>query len=702
MKVKKHLVFCVASLFLGGGSLLGAPVISSFSPMFGSSTDPGFVIINGSGFHPGALIVRFNGVTDTTAGATSANTIQARVPAGAPLGSGPIFISVAGVGTFSAQDFTVIGPGPYISDFTPNIGGGGTPVTIHGAHFTGATGVRFNGRSGVNGFVVSDNQIQVTAPANVTTGPISVERAGVGTNISAALFYVSPAISGFSPAFGRQGTNVLITGTNLVGTTAVRFGGLDASSFQVLSNGALQATVPVGATNGLLRIIAPAGSAFSGSNFLVAPTLNNFTPPAGPVGTSVTIFGANFNAGTPAVRFNGVQAANPTGVTFGQLTAVVPAGATTGPITITTTNGEATSPTNFFLPPAITSFTPSNGPPGSLVVVTGVNFTAASAVTFDGEPAAAFYVTNNRTLGAVIPFDVTTGPISVTTPGGVANSTARFYGVPVINVFAPTRGLPGTNVVLTGENFLDATAVRFGGSNSVFNVVNNTTINATVPANAQTGPITVIAPGGTNTTAQSFVLDYTANLSVVVNDSPDPVVVGSNVVYTIIIVNPGPFPAPGVTLTSTLTGPGLLAAATTSQGTLNTNSSPITGAIGQLGVGHQAIVTLTVTAQSPGMITNIATVASQHPDPLPGNNSFTNTTYVQPLPVLNVRRVGTNQIRISWPAALTNYGLEFKPRLEPTPPWSSLTNPPNIVGSEYQLTETNSEPMRYYRLRRLP
>jgi uncharacterized repeat protein (TIGR01451 family) len=381
---------------------------------------------------------------------------------------------------------------------------------------------------------------------------------------------------------------------------------------------------------------------------------------------------------------------------------VVPAGATTGPITVTTTNGTATSAANFFLPPAITGFAPNSGPPGSLVVVTGVNFTAASAVTFDGTPAAAFYVTNNNTLGALVPFNVTTGPISVTTPGGVANSAARFYGVPAISVFTPTHGLPGTNVVLTGTNFLDATAVRFGGSNSVFSVVNNTTINATVPANAQTGPITVMAPGGTNTTAQSFVLDYTANLSVNVNDSPDPVVVGSNVVYTITIVNTGPFPAPAVTFTDTLTGPGSLKAATTTQGTLNTNASPITGDLGQLSVGGNVTVTLTVTAQSPGTITNIAAVASQHLDPTPANNSFTSTTYVQPLPVLTVRRVGVDQIRITWPAALTNYGLEFKPQLEPTPPWSSLTNLPIIVGSEYQLTETNSETMRYYRLRRVP
>ena len=702
MKARKHLVFWVVPLLLGASQLFGAPVISSFSPTFGASNDPTFIIINGTGFSPGSLVVRFNGVRDLTAAATSANTIQARVPVGATNGSNPIFVSVGGVGTFSAQDFTVIGPGPYITGFSPTSGGSGELVTINGTHFTGTTAVRFNGRSGVNGFVISDNQIQINAPANVTSGPISVERSGVGTNTTAAFFYVPPVVSGFNPPMGRQSTNVIMTGTNFLGTTAVRFNGLDAANFTVLSNGAIQVSVPANATTGLLRIIAPAGSAFSDSNFVVQPMITGFTPGFGPVNTSVTINGANLNVGTPVVRFNGVPAAAPTGVTFNQLTAVVPAGATTGPISVTTTDGSHTNAANFFLPPAITGFSPSNSAPGTLVAINGANFTGTTSVTFNGASATSFFVTNNNSLGAIVPAGVTSGPIGVTTPGGTTNSVAKFYGPPVIDNFTPTHGLPGTNVALFGLNFLDATAVRFNGSNANFTVVNNTNINATVPANAQTGPITVITPGGTNTTAQNFVLDYTANLSVNVNDSPDPVVVGSNVVYTITIVNTGPFPAPGVTLTDALTGPGLLQAATTSQGTLNTNSSPITGEIGQLGVGNQAIVTLIFTAQSPGMITNIATVASLYPDPLPGNNSVTNTTYVQPLPLLSIRRFGTDQVRISWPAALTNYGLQFKPILEPTPPWSSITTLPLIVGSEYQLTETNSEAMRYYRLQRLP
>ncbi|MDQ6846610.1 MAG: hypothetical protein M3019_03380 [Candidatus Dormibacteraeota bacterium] len=68
-----------------------------------------------------------------------------------------------------------------------------------------------------------------------------------------------------------------------------------------------------------------------------APTISNFSPSTGPVGTTVTINGANFTGAT--VKFyNGITALNPT-VTATQITANVPSGATTGPITVTTSAG---------------------------------------------------------------------------------------------------------------------------------------------------------------------------------------------------------------------------------------------------------------------------------------------------------------------------------------------------------------------------
>lgn len=704
--MKKILIHGAVLSALGAVQLLGAPFITSFTPKYGTPNDPNFIIINGSGF-ANPLVVKFNGVTDPTAATADGVSIQARVPAGAPLGAGPIFVSVNVNSHQSAEDFTVIGPGPYVAGFSPSVGNTGTPVTITGANFfsggvNGTLTVKFSGAGAVAVLSADGQTINVNAPGGVTSGPITVANAK-GTNTSAASFFVPPGVAGFSPTTGRQGTNVVITGSNLLGTTNIQFNDVNATDFTVLSNGAIRVSVPANATTGKLRVRTPAGSVLTSSNFVVEPLITGFAPPFGPVNTSVTVFGANLNVGTPIVRFNGVQASSPTGVIFGQLTAIVPAGATTGPITVTTTNGTATSATKFYLPAGISSVSPIFGPAGTPVTITGTNFTDAGAVTFNGTPAAAFSVQNSNSIGAIVPFGVPSGPVIITTPAGTAsNNAVKFYGAPVITAFTPNHGLPGTNVTIFGQNFLDATAVLFNGSNATFTVVNNTSINAIVPTNAQTGPITVFAPGGTNTSPENFVLDYSANVSVSVNDSPDPVVVSSNVTYSIVINNSGPFDAPGVTLTDTLIGPGILKAATTTQGTLDTNSHPIIGALGEIKAGASATVTLTVTAQSPGTITNIATVASLYADPGPTNNSATNTTYVQPLPVLDIRRVGVDRIRISWPAALTNYGLETRPILEPVLAWSNIVTLPDIEGSEYRLTETNSEAMRFYRLRRLP
>ena len=675
---------------------VAAPAITSFTPTFGANVDPGFITIKGSGFSGGTLVVKFNGVTDTSAGAVDDQTIQAHVPAGATNGSNPIFVSVNGVGTFSANDFTVIGPGPFVTGFNPPNGGDGAAVTITGVHFSSPAVVRFNGVIASAG-TPSPTQIIANAPNGVTTGPISVQTLS-GTHTSFSNFFVPPTITNFFPVVGRTGTNVLIRGRNFTGASSVRFNNQEAS-FSVLSNFAIQATVPVNASAGIIRVTTPGGSFLTSSNFLIAPSIDGFTPFKGPVGTPVTINGANLNFNPPpTVRFNGIVA-TVSNINFSNLVAVVPPGATTGPITVSNTAGFATSITNFYLPPRITSFTPNNSPPGSLVVVSGTNFIDTSSVTFDGTPAIAFYVSNNLTLGAFVPLNVTTGPISVTTPGGTTNSSARFYGPPSILTFNPISGLPGTNVIISGSNFLDASAVRFNGLNASFGVLNNNTIQAVVPTNATTGPISVVAPAGTNTSLLNFTLNYTANLSVNTADSPDPITVGSNFVINIVVQNAGPFPAPDVTLTDTLIGPATLVSASTTQGTLNTNTFPFTGNLGQINSGNTVVVSFTVKALEPATITNIVSVTTSSTDPVLSNNSATNTTLAQTQPILSVHRSGAN-VRITWPASLNNYNLEFKTNVTSTD-WVNFPIPPIIVGANNQVTDTNRGP-RYYRLRVVP
>ena len=684
-----------------------AASVSSFQPTLGSVGDA--VTIMGSGFFPsgapGSLIVRFNGIQDLTAAVTAADgtIIQAQVPPGTPLGPGPISVQInGGTPAASLQDFLVIGPGPYITGFSPAQGGNALQVFIDGVHFSSAnvTNAYFNGRVGVNFFVQSDIRISVTTPSGITTGPVSV-RSPLGTNTTSTNFFVPPVITSFAPTNGRAGTNVLILGTNFIGALSVRFGGVFAPNFNVLSNNAISVTVPTNAVTGQVRVDAPAGSALSSSNYVIQPTIFGFSPAFGPQGTSVILTGANFTNATtpnPTVRFNGVVA-TVTNVSFGQLTAIVPA-TTSGPITLMTSDGTAVSPTLFYLPASISSFTPSNGPPGTIVRINGINFSNASAVSFNGTPAVNFFVTNNTTIGAIVPFDVLTGPISVTTPAGTTNSSGFFYGVPGISLFAPTHGLPGTNITLTGSNFLGATAVLFNGVAATnFFVTNNTTIGVRVPAGAQTGPITVIAPGGTNTTAQNFVLDYTSDLVVKLTDNPDPVLVGSNLVYFIGITNNGPFVATNIIWSNLLPASVTLKTATVSHGTLNTNGNPIQGTISSLAIGAGAGVTLTVAPQAVGTITNSASASNLYTDPAISNNTVEVTTTVLPLPLLSIRTTSTNRLRLSWPLALSNYVLESKPTLGTNTSWSNVTNLPITVGDEKVVIETNNSPSRFYRLR---
>lgn len=161
----------------------------------------------------------------------------------------------------------------------------------------------------------------------------------------------APTITSFTPANGPEGTAVTITGTDFTGATAVTFNGTPATTFSVTNATTITATVPAGATTGPIAVTTPGGTATSSSSFTVdppppvAPTISGFTPDTGPVGSGVTITGANF-IGVTDVSVGGVAAAF-TVDSDGQITATVPAGAITGPIAVTGPGGTVTSTSSF-------------------------------------------------------------------------------------------------------------------------------------------------------------------------------------------------------------------------------------------------------------------------------------------------------------------------------------------------------------------
>lgn len=238
---------------------------------------------------------------------------------------------------------------PIVTSFSPTNGPVGTAVTVNGDHFTGATSVTFANVSAaftLNG----DNGLSATVPSGFTSGTIKVTN-GAGTGESSGVFTVTsgtpaPVITSFTPTSGAVGTRVTINGSRLTGTTIVRFGSTNATSFTVNTDAKITATVPAGATTGKISVTTPGGTTQSSSTFTVTgPVINSFSPTSGPVGTSVTVYGNRFTGAT-IVRF-GSTTASFTVNTDNKITATVPAAALSGKIQVTTPSGTAESAGSF-------------------------------------------------------------------------------------------------------------------------------------------------------------------------------------------------------------------------------------------------------------------------------------------------------------------------------------------------------------------
>jgi uncharacterized repeat protein (TIGR03803 family) len=146
----------------------------------------------------------------------------------------------------------------------------GTPITILGQGFTGASSVSFNGTQAT--FKVwSDTYLKATVPSGATTGSVTVTTAS-GMLTSNQPFRVRPVILSVTPATGAAGTPVIITGTSLTQTTKVTFGGdKAAATFTVDSDTQVTATVPAGAPAGYIVLTTTGGRSRSPEAFTVTP-----------------------------------------------------------------------------------------------------------------------------------------------------------------------------------------------------------------------------------------------------------------------------------------------------------------------------------------------------------------------------------------------------------------------------------------------
>jgi hypothetical protein len=602
--------------------------------------------------------VRFN--TDVALfTAVSPFQVIATVPLGAT--TGPISVTTSLGTAVASVPFRVA---PWISSFTPTNGAPGSTVIIEGANFTEATDVRFNGTNAA--FVVTgQNQIQAYVPSGATSGFIAVSTS-VGTGASTNHFVVTgtePIITDFSPTNGVAGTRVVLEGRYFKGATAVKFNGVNAASFFVTAPTQISATVPSGASTGPITVSNLSGTGASSVPFVVtaAPVITDFSPASGPPGTTVVIEGANF-LGATGVKFNGVTSLSFSAPSATQISAVVPLGAATGPISVVTPKGAGASPKPFVVTtsPVVTEFTPTNGPPGTVVTIDGVNFSGLLTVKFGGVAASVSALVSPTQIRSTVPAVAITGSISVTTSQGTGASTNQFVVVaekPFVTGFTPAVGAPGTAVLLHGLNFLGATAVKFNGLNANFAVTAPTQITCTVPPGGTTGPLSVTTAAGSSVSADVFIVAPVIAGFSPTNGVPDtPVILRGTNFTQVLAVR---FNGGAATFT-------------------NTSPNEIL-----------AWVPIEATTGSISVTTPAGIVASASP--------FVLLPEITSPVRLSIKPVAGRQVLLSWPAAGWRFQVQSSDRIAGST-WLPVTNRSSVTGDQRQVTLGLTNQARFFRL----
>ena len=269
-----------------------------------------------------------------------------------------------------------------------------------------------------------------------------------------------PVITDFTPTRGGAGVVVTISGDNLAGATAVRFGEGETSEIEGDSDTEIRATVPAGATTGPITVVTPAGTATSTGIFTVRQLYLEVDPAS--VGEA-----AGQRTATVTVRVNEAVTA-----TEGLEVTLAHPG-----------TGKATRDTDYTLVRTVTiANTKTSAPVATLTVVDDGEYEGEETILL--QATASDYGASSEVTVTVEDDD------------------------PTITDFTPKRGAPGVVVTISGDNFTEqGTTVQFNGVEveaSKVTVDSATEIRATVPPGAATGPITVVTPGGTVASTDPF------------------------------------------------------------------------------------------------------------------------------------------------------------------------------------------------------
>jgi DNA/RNA endonuclease G (NUC1) len=201
---------------------------------------------------------------------------------------------------------------------------------------------------------------------------------------------------------------------------------------------------------------------------------------------------------------------------------------------------------------------------------------------------------------------------------------------PIIAGFSPATGAVGDSVTITGTNFISVSSVTFNGVSAAFTVNSSTQIVATVPLNANSGPISVTAGGTAISTTSFIVTGSAADLAITSSHTGNFTQGDSADTYLISVANVGSIASSGTVTVTDLLPAGLAATSISGDGWMADLNSLTCSRSDALPAGQEypfITVTVSVATNAPNNVTNNVSVSGGG-DVNAGNDANTDPTTI--------------------------------------------------------------------------
>jgi hypothetical protein len=419
--------------------------------------------LTGPGFGPyagGATVVLVDGTTAALSVWNDA-TITGTVPGGIPNGTKAVVVRrTSGEGVESSGSVPFELTGMTLASLSPASGPIGAPFTITGTQFGAYAGantrVRFGGALAALS-LWNDTTISGTVP-NLSTGSVTVvverqQGSDVAMSNLSSFTVVGLSPTGVSPSSGPIGTAFTITGSGFGpyagANTRALIDGV-AAALSTWNDGTVAGTIPGALAPGVhpiwLERSADGGVQSSATGYftITSPALASLTPSSAPIGAPFTITGTSFGAYAGAltrVKIGGVLAPlsvwNDTTIS-GSVPGALSPGVFDLVVERAADAGLASSATQAFtvLVPWISTVSPSFGPTGTVVTLTGAGFGPYGGGTTKvlvGGATVPLSVWNDTTINWTVPAYFADGQYPVVVvrepAGGSVQSASATYTV---------------------------------------------------------------------------------------------------------------------------------------------------------------------------------------------------------------------------------------------------------------------------------